>query len=139
MSKVKIREKQHTLLITHYSLLTEGFTLLEVMIAVLIIATSFVVLLHSRNQSVMTADYASRVTIATLLASQKMGELEQDRTGLAGNDSGSFEDNPGYNWSTNISDTAYEQMKEVRVEVFWGEGKSKRSVELVNFVRKKEQ
>lgn len=116
-----------------------GFTLLEVMIALLIIATSFVVLLHSRNQSIIAADYAKRMTIATLLASEKMGEVEQGGLNSSGDNSGGFEDYPGFSWHSTVSDTAYEHMKEVRIAITWGDGAGRRSIDLVNYVREKEQ
>ena len=113
-----------------------GFTLLEVMVALLIIATSFIVLLHSRNQSVIAADYARHMTIATLLATEKMGEMEQGGIDTTGEDSGNFgEDYPEFMWRTAISDTPYEQVREVRIEVSWGEGKGHRNVELVNYIK----
>ena len=113
-----------------------GFTLLEVMVALLIIATSFIVLLHSRNQSVIAADYARHMTIATLLATEKMGEMEQGGIDTTGEDSGKVgEDYPEFMWKTAISDTPYEQVREVRVEISWGEGKGHRSVELVNYIK----
>ncbi len=116
-----------------------GFTLLEVMVALLIIATSFVVLLHSRNQSVIAADYARRMTIATLLASEKMGELEQGGIHETGEDAGNFdEDYPEFSWRIAVSDTAYEHIREVKVSVSWGEGKSQRNIELVNYIKEKE-
>jgi len=115
-----------------------GFTLLEVMVALVIIATSFIVLLHSRNQSVIAADYARHSTIATLLASQKMSEIENVGSPEDGEETGDFgEEYPGYTWRKVVSETAYEEIKEVRVEVFWGEGKGRRGVELVNYVRAK--
>lgn len=113
-----------------------GFTLLEVMVALLIIATSFIVLLHSRNQSVIAADYARHMTIATLLATEKMGEMEQGRIDTTGEDSGNFgEDYPEFMWRTALSDTPYEQVREIRVEVSWGKGKGHRNVELVNYIK----
>lgn len=115
-----------------------GFTLLEVMVALVIIATSFIVLLHSRNQSVIAADYARHSTIATLLASQRMSEIENEGVSETGEDTGDFgEDYSGYTWHTVVSETAYENIKEVRVEVFRGDGKGQRSVELVNYVKEK--
>lgn len=129
----------HSSLITNHLSLTGGFTLLEVMIALLIIATSFVVLLHSRNQSIVAAEYARRATVATLLASEKMGEMEHGDISSAGGDTGGFEEYPGFSWHSTVSETAYEQMKEVRVEVAWGDGIGRRSVELVSYVREKEQ
>src|SRR3990170_3193521 len=116
-----------------------GFTLLEVMVALLIIATSFVVLLHTRNQSVTAADYAKRTTVATLLASERMSEIEQEDFPDTGEDNSNFgDDYPEYRWKTSVSDTAYENIREVKVEVLWGEGSSERSIGLVNYVRKKE-
>src|SRR4030067_1731293 len=115
-----------------------GFTLLEVMVALLIIATSFVVLLHTRNQSVTAADYAKRTTVATLLASERMSEIEQEDFPDTGEDSSNFgDDYPDYRWKTSVSDTAYENIREVKVDVMWGEGSSERSIGLVNYVRKK--
>ena len=124
---------------TPHSALKNGFTLLEVMVALLIIATSFVVLLHTRNQSVTAADYAKRTTVATLLASERMSEIEQEDFPDTGEDGSNFgDDYPEYRWETTVSDTAYENIKEVKVEVLWGEEGSERSIGLVNYVRKKE-
>ena len=139
MPETKIKNKLYSSPITHNTLREHGFTLLEVMISLLIIATSFVVLLHSRNQSIIAADYARSVTIATLLASEKMGEMEQGEVSSSGDDSGGFEDYPGYSWHSAVSDTAYEHMKEVKVEISWGDGAGKRSVDLVNYIRDTEQ
>lgn len=109
------------------------------MIALLIIATSFVVLLHSRNQSVIAADYARHMTVATLLASEKMSELEQSGATEISEEAGEFgEEFPEYTWRTTITDTAYEKIKEVRIEVLWGISESPSRVELVNYVKEKE-
>ncbi len=115
-----------------------GFTLLEVMIALLIIATSFIVLLHSRNQSVLAADYAKRMTVATLLATGRMSEIEQEGVTDTGEDMGTFgEDFPEYTWKVSVSETVYEDMRSVRLEVSWSQGRGLRSVELINYVKTK--
>lgn len=54
-----------------------AFTLLEVMIAVAILAVGLTVILSSEVQSVHTASYAERMNVATLLARCKMGEIEE--------------------------------------------------------------
>ena len=116
-----------------------GFTLLEVMIAILIIATSFIVLLHSRNQSVIAADYARHMTVATLLASEKMGEIEQSGATETSEETGEFgEDFPEYTWRITVTETAYEKINEVRVEVLWGISEKPSRIELVNYVKEKE-
>ena len=117
----------------------DGFTLLEVMIALVIIATSFVVLLHNRNQSIVMADYARHITEASLLSSQKISEIEQEGFPEVGEDTGDFgEDFPGYQWHSQVSETPYEQIREIKLIVYWGkeEGGGK-SVDLVSYVREK--
>lgn len=53
-----------------------GFSLLEIMIAVAILASSFVVLLSSAGNSYLTSGRAERLTPAVNLTRQKMTELE---------------------------------------------------------------
>ena len=53
-----------------------GFTLLEILIAVAILATSFVVLLSSSGNSFLESARAERMTRAVTLSRQKMVELE---------------------------------------------------------------
>ena len=115
-----------------------GFTLLEVMVALVIIATAFVVLLHSRNQSVLMADYALHVTEATLLASQKLGEIQEEGFPEPGEDEGDFgEESAGYAWKSVVSATPYEFVREVKVSVLWGIQAGGSSVDLVSYVREK--
>lgn len=54
----------------------KGFSLLEIMVAVTILATSFVILIGSQSSSLRASQRAERLTTATLLAQQKMAEYE---------------------------------------------------------------
>lgn len=115
-----------------------GFTLLEVMIAIVIIATSFVVLLHNRNQSILMAEEARRITEATLLSSQRISEIERESFPEVGEDDGDFgEDFPGYRWHSQVAETPYETIHEVVLTVSWGPVEGGRSVNLVSYVHKK--
>ena len=70
-----------------------GFTLVEVVIALAIIALTAVVLLDRRAEVVRDAGRSRDVRIAWFLASQKMGELELDKSlwqGEGGSSSGDF-------------------------------------------------
>jgi len=82
-----------------------GFTLLEVMIAVAIIAIAVVTLLGAQSQSVSIAASAKFDTRASLLARWKMADLElQEFTGLV-DDEGNFgEDYPEYRWKLRVTD-----------------------------------
>lgn len=107
----------------------EGFTLLEVMVAVAIIAIALTALLGSHSQSVSLAGEAKFYTTASLLAQQKMAELE-----LAGfddlvNDRGDFgEEFPGYRWEVKIDNADFEgfteiarHIKQIDLALYWGE------------------
>lgn len=54
---------------------TQGFTLLEVMIAVAILGVSLLALMNFQSQSLLAHARAQRISVATLLARQKMGEI----------------------------------------------------------------
>ena len=55
---------------------TKGFSLLEILIAVAILATSFTVLLTSQGSSYLSSERAEQITQATFLARQKMSDIE---------------------------------------------------------------
>lgn len=70
-----------------------GFTLVEVVIALAIIALTAIVLLDRRVEIVRDAGRSREVRIAWFLASQKMAELELDKSlwqGQGGQSSGDF-------------------------------------------------
>ena len=106
----------------------KGFTLLEVMIAVALIAVALVTLLGSQSQSVSYANSAKFETMAALLAQSKMSEiLIQDADSLS-NDSADFGDEYlGYAWEATVSDvsiegldTISEYLKQIDLTVTWG-------------------
>jgi general secretion pathway protein I len=76
---------------------TAGFTLLEVMVALAILAIGLSAILGSQQQSVFTAQAADFMFTAATLADEKMAEIER-----AGNEpfggTGAFEEHPGYTW-----------------------------------------
>lgn len=106
-----------------------GFTLLEVMIAVAIIAIACTAILGSQSQSVSLAGEAKFYTTATLLAQHKMSEIEIKTLSELMSDSGDFgEDFPGYSWRLDVQEPASVEpegvsthMKQVDLIVSWGE------------------
>ena len=108
-----------------------GFTLLEVMVAMAIIAIALTAVLGSQSQSVSLASEAKFNTTAPLLAQSKIAEVEvaeqEDLTG----DSGDFgEDFPGYTWELSMEDITFEEpenvsdlLKRIDLKVSWGEEK----------------
>lgn len=106
-----------------------GFTLLEVMVAIALIAIALTAVLGSQSQSVSLAGEARFNTTAALLARSKMAEIElQDPEDLTA-DSGDFsEDFPGYTWNVSVSNAMFDRpenvsdhLKQVDLTISWGE------------------
>jgi general secretion pathway protein I len=115
-----------------------GFTLLEVMIALAIIAITMVTLLGLANRSISVNARVQKITQATLLAQQKMNEIEvaaRDKTGGATEQNGTFESPfDGYRWEVAYRDTPLPSVKEVIVTVLWGERRKNEMVDLTSFL-----
>lgn len=89
----------------HHCRKTEGFTLLEVMIAVSIIAISFVTLIGSQSQSVSLAGRTRFAVTSSLLAQQKLTEIEMTDYEQVYSGEGDFgEKYPGFIWKSEVSD-----------------------------------
>ena len=80
-----------------------GFTLLEVMIAISIIAVALVTLIGAQSQSVSLATGARFDTMASLLAQRKVAEINlAEFNSLIGSE-GDFDDTfSGYTWKTEV-------------------------------------
>ena len=109
-------------------LCSKGFTLLEVMVAVALIAIALTALLGSQSQSVSFANSAKFETMAALLAQAKMSEIVLEDGGDLSSNSGGFgEDYPGYAWSATVSDVSIpgeeilsDYLKQIDLAVTWG-------------------
>jgi general secretion pathway protein I len=107
----------------------DGFTLLEVMVAITLIAIALMAVFGSQSQSISLAGEARFSTTAALLAQSKMAEIEsQDPEDLTA-DSGDFdEDFPGYTWKLAVShvmldrpENVSDHLKQVDLTIAWGE------------------
>jgi general secretion pathway protein I len=121
----------------------QGFTLLEVMIAVAILAIALTALFGSQSRSLSLATETSFNTMAPLLAAAKMAELEAEVVALA-DDEGEFGDDfIGYTWQLTVEDAALTSLKALAdlerplqratLSVKWGE--TKFDYTLVRYVR----
>ncbi len=88
-----------------------GFTLLEVMIAVGIIAIALVTLLGAQSQSVSIAAAARFDTTAALLAQGKMAELcVQGFEGVSDGEGDFGEDYPGFTWKVEVRELTVDEI-----------------------------
>jgi general secretion pathway protein I len=109
----------------------QGFTLLEVMIAVSIMAIALVALFGSQSRSLSHATEAHFNVVAPMLASGKLAELKAD-TSAPNNDNGDFGDEyPGYTWEIETENASFDSpdalgdlknpLQKVELTVSWNE------------------
>jgi len=79
-----------------------GFTLLEVTLAVLIVATALLTLQGTVADSVMRVDGAIKKRAARTLARLKLEEILANPSSAGGD--GTFEEHPAFTWSSTTSD-----------------------------------
>lgn len=125
-----------------------GFTLLEVMIAMAVLALALPILLGLRNRDVEILTRSRTLTTASLLAQEKLFETEIQGFPPIGEQRGEFTgpppgytsnplgDNraPGFRWLRIVSPTPLESVRDVRVRVLWGTGPSEEFVEMTAYV-----
>lgn len=106
-----------------------GFTLLEVMVAVAIMAIALVAVFGSQSQSLFFATEAKFATTSVFLAQGKMAEAETEEPADLGSGSGDFGDDfPGYRWERQVSDPyisepegVSDHLKQVDLTVYIGD------------------
>ncbi len=116
----------------------KGFSLLEVMIALAIVAIALVSLLGLSNRSILVQDKIQQITRATLLAQQLLSELELNventRLNWEEQEDNFTEPFANFRWQVSYQDTLISQVKQVTVIVLWGEKEKNEQVQLVSFL-----
>lgn len=116
----------------------QGFTLLEVMIALALVSIALVSLLSLSNRSISVQERLQRETQATLLAQHVMSREEVLAIGRNSNwqdQEDQFEEPfAEYRWQVSYQDTIIPQVKQVNVSVIWGEVGRNEQVSLVSFL-----
>lgn len=117
-----------------------GFTLLEVLVAVAIIATALVSLLSLHGRNVEIVAYDQRLNRATLLAQALMTRtLTADPFPDPARASGDFESDPDFHWQVEIlpgpTREVEDETREIRLSVFRNAGDAD-AVRLVTLVRR---
>ena len=125
-----------------------GFTLLEVLLAIALLAIALPILLGLRNFDLELQERASELTGATLLAQEKLVETELVGQYAIGESTGEFQNIPlgaqptmqgvaravGYKWKRTIAPTPLELIREIRIKVSWLRGGLEESVEVSTYV-----
>lgn len=115
-----------------------GFTLLEIMIALAIVAIALVSLLGLANRSIAVQERLQRMTRGTLLAQEKMTEIElaaEAKTLVFEPAEGIFaEPFSDFRWRLEFADTPLPVVTQVTVTVAWGAEERNEAVDLSNFL-----
>ena len=134
---------------TNYPMASErGFTLLEVLLAIALLAIALPVLLGLRNFDLDLQSRATELTAATLLAQEKLLEVELAGQYAVGETLGEFLPLPlgsqtslqavpravGYRWKRTIAPTPLEFVREVRIKISWPRGDREESLEVSTYV-----
>lgn len=113
----------------------DGFTLIEIMIALAVLGISLTVLLGLRNRDIALSAYSGHMTEATLLARQRISEVSFAGFPDLGAREGDFgEDHPNYKWKEEVKQTPYDVVRELNLEVLWTEGGREESVRFTTFL-----
>ena len=105
----------------------DGFSLLEVLVAVAILGAGLTVLLGAVNRNLIMASESRNISIAGLLAQRKMAEVELEGYPEIRQEQGQFEDAPDFNWFLSV--VPYEipsldtEIRIVILRITWDDGK----------------
>ncbi len=125
-----------------------GFTLLEVLIALAILALALPILLGLRNWDLDLHARAADITAATLLAQEKLLEAELSPVFPIGETSGDFQNPPfgyqalgdianraeKYRWKRIVSTTPLTAVREVKIQIVWPSGATDEMLEVSTYV-----
>ena len=114
-----------------------GATLLEVMVAVAIAAIALVSLITLVIRALDVEDQARRMTSATLIAEDKLKEMERTGYPELSQVEGLVDENDptGFAYRIVVTETPLQDVRQVEVEVLWD--KKRRSISLIGYFAKK--
>jgi prepilin-type N-terminal cleavage/methylation domain-containing protein len=113
----------------------KGFTLIEVMTALIVLAVSLVGLLGLRNRDIALSQRANHIIEATLLGRQKITELAlMKKVSLDGLSCDLRETNPNYQCRWELKPTPFQQVQELVVTVLWNNQGHEETVQFTKYL-----
>ena len=81
-----------------------GFSLIEVLVALTVIAIAFTAVIKLQGQSIMMSQAVKFYTVAPLLAQYKIADVENDEMDFIEGEGGFGEDFPNYSWQIDVEE-----------------------------------
>jgi hypothetical protein len=98
-----------------------GFMLLEVILAVTLLAISMVAIIASLSQCLAAARAVQSYSTSEILLANKSFEFRTERPTDILDQEGEFEDYPGFSWSRKLEGTDSEGLWKQTITVYWYE------------------
>lgn len=98
-----------------------GFLLLEVVLAVALLAISMFAIIDSLGRCVAAAKAVQSYSVSEILLANKGFEFRAERAGDIFDQEGTFDDYPGYSWSRRLERTDTEGLWQQTLTVYWHE------------------
>jgi general secretion pathway protein I len=97
----------------------KGFTLLEVLVALAVLAIALISIYKLQGQTILMSANARFLTVAPQLAQAKLAEIELQDTKDIADGSGDFgADHPNYNWNVSIEEIPTELITDKNYHLF---------------------
>ncbi len=121
---------------SRYSSRTAGFTLVEMIVATVLLTLGIVGALGAIHSAAQTTILADGAQTAALLAQKQIAQLQLQPDQLTGGDqSGDFgDDYPGYHWQQSVEATDYTTLFKVTLTVSWGQKNDPRKRDFITYL-----
>jgi Tfp pilus assembly protein PilV len=110
-----------------------GFLLLEVLLAIFLLALSVFVLIEGLSRCVAAARSVQNYSVSDILLANKSYEFRTERPTDILNQDGLFDDYPGYAWSRTFENTDMEGLWRQVITVYWYERGKQASDSVVEY------
>lgn len=110
-----------------------GFTLIEMMVTLAVLAVSLVALLGLRNRTATLSAHARHITEATLLARKQIAETSLSGFPGLGIRHGNFSET-AYLWREEVRQTPFDLVRELILTVYWNENAHKEEVRFTTYL-----